>query len=107
MGFCWNSGMVCSATGRLLVQEGIAPEFTRRLLKALAQLKQGPSFEEGVDIGPSQNRMQYEKARAAAARADERGTMVHLVAAPHPPTSVHIVLLAHSPLCRRSRSSSR
>ena len=62
MGFAWNSGMVCSATGRILLQRGVAEEFTARLVKAAAALKQGSAFEEGVDIGPSANRMQYEKA---------------------------------------------
>ena len=36
-------------------------EVTRRLVHAASQLKQGSPFEEGVEIGPSCNKMQYEK----------------------------------------------
>ena len=57
---------MCSATGRILVQEGIAAEFTRRLVAAAAALKQGGPFVAGVDIGPSANRMQYDKVRMRA-----------------------------------------
>lgn len=60
-GAFWNTGQICSATARLLIHESIAPEVTRRLVAAAAKLKQGSSFEEGVEIGPSCNKMQYDK----------------------------------------------
>jgi len=60
-GAFWNTGQICSATARVLIQESIAPEVIRRLVAAAAKLKQGTSFEEGVEIGPSCNGMQYKK----------------------------------------------
>jgi betaine-aldehyde dehydrogenase len=60
-GAFWNTGQICSATARVLLHESIAPEVTRRLVAAASKLKQGTSFEEGVEIGPSCNKMQFDK----------------------------------------------
>ena len=38
-------------------------QVTRRLVAAAKQLKQGGPFEEGVEIGPSCNKMQFDKVR--------------------------------------------
>lgn len=60
-GAFFNCGQICSATARVMVHESIAATVTERLVAAASKLVQGTSFEEGVDIGPSCNRMQWEK----------------------------------------------
>jgi 5-carboxymethyl-2-hydroxymuconic-semialdehyde dehydrogenase len=47
-----NAGQVCLAGTRLLVEEPVAAEFTRRLLTRIGQLRQGDPREESTDIGP-------------------------------------------------------
>ena len=41
VGIMCNAGQVCSATSRVLVQESIAVEFTRRLVLAAQKIKVG------------------------------------------------------------------
>ncbi len=50
-GIFWGAGQICVAGSRLLVQESIAPDFTRRLLDRVAALRIGPSIES-PDMGP-------------------------------------------------------
>jgi succinate-semialdehyde dehydrogenase/glutarate-semialdehyde dehydrogenase len=50
-----NSGQTCVCSNRLLVQAGIAEEFTARLAKATAELTLGNGLEEGVNLGPLVN----------------------------------------------------
>ena len=45
----------------MLVQEGVADALIERLVRAAGTLKQGTPFEEGVEIGPSCNAMQFAK----------------------------------------------
>jgi len=72
-GTFFNCGQICSATTRLLVHSSIVKEVTARLVAAAGKLKQGTPFEEGVDIGPSCNRMQWEKVQAYIAKTREEG----------------------------------
>ena len=51
-GIFYNCGQMCSATSRLLVQEGIAPALLARLKSATEALKLGGAFTEGVAMGP-------------------------------------------------------
>lgn len=51
-GIFWNQGQVCSATSRLLVQEGIAPRLLERLVQATRAIGIGPGMEPGVLLGP-------------------------------------------------------
>lgn len=60
-GAFWNTGQICSATSRVLLHESIAEAVTARLVEAAKKLQQGTSFEEGVEVGPSCNKMQFEK----------------------------------------------
>lgn len=50
-GVWFNQGEVCCAGTRLLVQEGIAPEFTTRLRARMARLITGDPLEKSTDIG--------------------------------------------------------
>lgn len=76
-----NAGQVCLAGTRLLVEEPIAEEFTRRFVEKAATLKQGDPRDEATDIGPNIHARQLEKidgfvqrAIAAGARAIIGGT---------------------------------
>lgn len=71
-----NAGQVCLAGTRLLVEESVVEEFTRRFVRKASALKQGDPRDEATDIGPNIHTRQLEKidgfvqrALAAGARA--------------------------------------
>ncbi|MFF5183148.1 aldehyde dehydrogenase [Streptomyces sp. NPDC000345] len=71
-----NAGQVCLAATRLLVEEPVAEEFTRRFVQKATALRQGDPRDEDTDIGPTVHPRQLEKidgfvrrALAAGARA--------------------------------------
>ncbi len=47
-----NAGQTCVCANRILVQRGVAEEFTRRLVSRVAQLRVGDGTAEGTEIGP-------------------------------------------------------
>lgn len=51
-GTYFSTGQRCTASSRLIVQEGIYDRFSLALTKRLAGLKIGNAVEQGVDIGP-------------------------------------------------------
>lgn len=51
-GMAVGEGQRCTATKRIFVDAGVADEFTGRFLAKLAELKVGPGFEPGVEVGP-------------------------------------------------------
>ncbi|HCA5188303.1 TPA: aldehyde dehydrogenase family protein [Acinetobacter baumannii] len=59
-GIFWNQGQVCSATSRVLVQEGIYPKLLERLVEESQKIKIGNGFDEGVKLGPLVNQKQYQ-----------------------------------------------
>jgi acyl-CoA reductase-like NAD-dependent aldehyde dehydrogenase len=71
-----NSGQVCMAIKRLYVQDGVYD----RLADALAQLAKttrvGDGFEPGVELGPVQNRAQYEIVKGILEDTQQRGARV-------------------------------
>jgi acyl-CoA reductase-like NAD-dependent aldehyde dehydrogenase len=56
-----NSGQVCLATKRVYVHEDIYDEFAKRFSDVAAMAQVGNGMDEGVTLGPIQNRGQYEK----------------------------------------------
>lgn len=48
--FC-NSGQSCSSVERLYVHESVADELTRKIVKKVRELKQGPGDNEEISIG--------------------------------------------------------
>ncbi|MEW2070102.1 aldehyde dehydrogenase [Streptomyces sp. NPDC007346] len=71
-----NAGQVCLAATRILVEESVAEEFTRRFADRASRLRQGDPRDEATDIGPNIHPRQLEKidgfvrrALAAGARA--------------------------------------
>lgn len=50
-----STGQRCTATSRLIVQEGVFEKFMEKLLVAVAKLRLGDGLKEGVDVGPCIN----------------------------------------------------
>jgi 5-carboxymethyl-2-hydroxymuconic-semialdehyde dehydrogenase len=71
-----NAGQVCLAATRILVEEPVAEEFTRRFAEKAARLKQGDPREEATDIGPNIHPRQLEKIDSFVRRAVEAGARV-------------------------------
>lgn len=72
-GISWNAGQMCSATSRLLVQDGIAEALLPRLKAAFERLRVGNPFSEEVDMGPLTSQGQWLKVAAYFALAREEG----------------------------------
>ena len=72
-GFTWNAGQMCSATSRLLVQDGIADALLARLQTALTQLRVGNPLTAEVDMGPLTSQAQWLKVASYFATAREEG----------------------------------
>ncbi|MCX4767770.1 aldehyde dehydrogenase [Streptomyces sp. NBC_01275] len=68
-----NAGQVCLAATRLLVEESISEEFTRRFVEKAAALTQGDPREEATDIGPNIHPRQLEKIDGFVQRALDAG----------------------------------
>ena len=62
-GFLLNSGQVCSAGSRVLVQEGIAPKFIEALRDAFLKINQavGDPASEQTFMGPLADRKQFDR----------------------------------------------
>ena len=52
------TGQACTATSRVIVEEGIAAKFTAALIEAARAIKIGDGLESGVAMGPAVNRDQ-------------------------------------------------
>ncbi|MFK0268371.1 aldehyde dehydrogenase family protein [Pseudomonas asiatica] len=72
-GITWNAGQMCSATSRLLVQDGIADALLPRLQVALEQLRVGNPLTEEVEMGPLTSQAQWLKVAGYFATAREEG----------------------------------
>ncbi|MEU4041511.1 aldehyde dehydrogenase [Streptomyces antibioticus] len=68
-----NAGQVCLAATRILVEETVAEEFTRRFVAKAGALVQGDPREEATDIGPTIHPRQLEKIDGFVRRAVEAG----------------------------------
>lgn len=75
-GIFWNKGEVCSATSRVLVQQGLYDALMSRLLEETRKITIGNGMQDGVLLGPLVNQAQYEKVSAAIARGIEEGAQL-------------------------------
>ncbi|MBK4997359.1 aldehyde dehydrogenase family protein [Pseudomonas sp. S37] len=75
-GIFWNQGQVCSATSRVLVQEGVYDKLLARLTEEARKITIGDGLEEGVLLGPLVSRQQYDQVNAAVVHAQEDGARV-------------------------------
>jgi acyl-CoA reductase-like NAD-dependent aldehyde dehydrogenase len=71
-----NSGQVCLAAKRVYVPASIYDAVSAELAKIAAAAKVGNGLEEGVEFGPVQNRMQFEKVRAIIEDARAQGQII-------------------------------
>ncbi len=58
-----TTGQRCTATSRILVQKGIAKEFTDRLVERARKLRVGNGLDAGVEVGPQVNEQQTETSK--------------------------------------------
>ncbi|MEX3772544.1 aldehyde dehydrogenase family protein [Pseudomonas sp. MYb118] len=75
-GIFWNQGQVCSATSRVLVQEGLYPQLLARLVEETRRIRIGNGMDEGVLLGPLVSRRQHEQVIAAIDAARAAGATV-------------------------------
>ena len=68
-----NAGQVCLAATRILVEETVSDEFTRRFVEKASRLRQGDSRDEGTDLGPTIHPRQLEKIDGFVRRALDDG----------------------------------
>ncbi|MDU6489966.1 aldehyde dehydrogenase family protein, partial [Bradyrhizobium sp.] len=60
----FNQGQVCCAGSRLLLQEGIAETFRRRLIRRMETLRVGPPLDKTIDMGAVVAPVQLERIKA-------------------------------------------
>lgn len=71
-----NTGQSCIAANRIYVQKSIYPEFVRRFVQAVRELKVGPGLEPGMDVGPMISQRALDGALAQIENAQEHGGKV-------------------------------
>ena len=64
-----NAGQTCVCANRILVEDSIYDEFSKKLADAVAKLKVGPGDQEGVEIGPLIDQKAIEKVERMVAEA--------------------------------------
>ncbi|KAL6802914.1 aldehyde dehydrogenase [Trichoderma sp. SZMC 28013] len=60
-GVMWNNGQICTATSRILVQEGIYDEFLAAFKARVESMQVGDPFAEGTFQGPQVSKAQYDR----------------------------------------------
>ena len=78
-----NSGQVCLAAVRMLVQDTVYDEFRTRFLAKAATITQGDSREESTDIGPLVSRTHFDRVDGFVTRAIAEGAQVILGGEPN------------------------
>jgi succinate-semialdehyde dehydrogenase/glutarate-semialdehyde dehydrogenase len=73
-----NAGQTCVCANRLLVQESVYDAFAGKLADAVAAMKVGNGFEDGVSIGPLIDMAAVEKVEEHIADAVAKGASVML-----------------------------
>jgi acyl-CoA reductase-like NAD-dependent aldehyde dehydrogenase len=71
-----NSGQVCIAMKRLYVHESIYDEMCDELAALASASVVGDGLEQGTQIGPLQNRMQFDKVKEIIEDARKHGTVM-------------------------------
>jgi 5-carboxymethyl-2-hydroxymuconic-semialdehyde dehydrogenase len=68
-----NAGQVCLAAVRILVEEGVAEEFTRRVVERAGRLRQGDPRDPDTDLSALVSRAHFERVRGFVERARAAG----------------------------------
>jgi aldehyde dehydrogenase (NAD+) len=72
-GIFFNQGHVCCAGSRLLVQESVADEVLRRLLRRVDQLRVGNPMDKNTDVGAINSAAQLERIRELTDWGEQEG----------------------------------
>ncbi len=72
-GIFFNQGHVCCAGSRLLVQESVADEVLRRLLRRVDQLRVGDPMDKNTDVGAINSAVQLERIRELSHWGEREG----------------------------------
>ncbi len=75
-GAFWSAGQKCTATRRILVQDGVYDDFRERVLARMAAGKVGDPADPDVEVGPVVNEGALEDVLAAIDRARSDGTVL-------------------------------
>ena len=78
MGFCANSGQICSAGTRVFVQRGCYDEFTDKLATAVSGLRPGDPFAPDTKLGPLISREQFDRVRSYVETGSREGAALAL-----------------------------
>jgi len=68
----YNCGQTCTAVKRLYVFESIAEEFIKKLEAGIRNLRVGNGIHENIDMGPLNNRRQWEFVKGLVAEVEEK-----------------------------------
>jgi acyl-CoA reductase-like NAD-dependent aldehyde dehydrogenase len=71
-----NAGQVCVAIKRAYVPEGMYDEFCDELANLAKNAVVDDAFKQGAEIGPVQNKMQYDKLKEMLAEARKQGKVL-------------------------------
>jgi acyl-CoA reductase-like NAD-dependent aldehyde dehydrogenase len=89
-----NCGQVCAGLKRLYVPERLAADIEAALAEVAATVVVGDGTHDGVDMGPIQNKMQFDRVEALTAAAQADGAEVYFRGeAPGGPGYFHPVTL--------------
>ena len=70
----YNAGQTCTAVKRLFVHEKVAESFIRRLKDRVDSLKVGNGLQDGVEMGPLNNRQQFDAISGIVREAKDLGS---------------------------------
>lgn len=73
-----NSGQTCICANRIIVQDVIYDEFSKRLIQAAKKLVVGNGFDEGVTQGPLINREAIDRIQELISDAVDKGANIDL-----------------------------
>ena len=71
-----NTGQICCAIKRAFVHESIYDEFVAEIKKSAESAVMGDGFKEGVEFGPLNNEMQFNKVKSIVDEARESGATI-------------------------------
>jgi betaine-aldehyde dehydrogenase len=75
-GIFWNQGQVCSATSRVLIQDGLYERLLSRLVAETNRIRIGPGLAAGTLLGPLISARQLDRVLAAVKTAQDEGATV-------------------------------
>ncbi|MET4720243.1 aldehyde dehydrogenase (NAD+) [Bradyrhizobium japonicum] len=80
----FNQGQVCCAGSRLLLQEGIAETFRKRLIRRMETLRVGPPLDKAIDMGAVVAPVQLERIKALVETGVKEGAEKYQAPGPLP-----------------------